>query len=259
MQSISFIHLFTSLCSQGLSYGKNGAIYETTGLYDNSKLRKINPDTFDIEKSVDVSGRYFGEGSTFYVDKDGNNRIIEITWKSQTGFIYDADTLERLSTFVYKTTPSNHEGWGITYDEANQEFIVSDGSVYLYFWDRDTLQEKRHVMVTRFDGTPQNMLNELEFMDGLVCCNIWHRDDIICVDPTTGKSVREYGMCSCANTLCRIISLTARRLHTIYRHVSALASQRKRLERKCIEWYRLGPWPRFDHWKALGSNVQDQF
>ena len=88
--------------------------------------------------------------------------------------------------------PKN-EGWGITYDASNQEFVVSDGTNTLYFWDRDTLAEKRRVAVTRLDGRPQDQLNELEFMDGLVCCNIWHEDDIICVDPTTGKSVREYG------------------------------------------------------------------
>ena len=168
-------------------------IYETTGLYTNSKLRKINPTTFQVEKSVNLEGRYFGEGSTFYVDKDGNSRIIVITWKEQTGFIYDPVTLNKLSTFQYTTTAPKHEGWGITYDAANHQFIVSDGSAYLYFWDRDTLEEKRKVIVTRFNGESQNDLNELEFMDGLVCCNIWHMDDVICVDPTTGKSVREYG------------------------------------------------------------------
>ena len=70
---------------------------------------------------------------------------------------------------------------------------MSDGTNTLYFWDRDTLAEKRRVAITRLDGRPQDQLNELEFMGGLVCCNIWHKDDIICVDPTTGKSVREYG------------------------------------------------------------------
>ena len=212
--------------SQGLSYGPDNTIYETTGLYSNSKLRKINPDTFKVEQSVDLDHRFFGEGSTFYTDKDGNNRIIEITWKSQTGMIYDADTLEQLSTFQYTTTAPKHEGWGITYDETNQEFIVSDGSAYLYFWDRDTLQEKRKVVVSRLDGQGQNMLNELEFMGGLVCCNIWHRDDIICVDPKTGKSVREYGMCTNLTSNCLVAF--APYTHTTLirfnrRHVSAMA------------------------------------
>lgn len=168
-------------------------IYETTGLYGQSKLRMIDPSTFEILQSVDVESKYFGEGSTFYTDADGNERIIEITWREQTGFIYDSKTLEQLETFEYTTTAPNNEGWGITYDDAKKEFIVSDGSSFLYFWDRDTLEEKRKVKVTRFNGNPQGQLNELEWIDGLVCCNIWHSDEIICVDPVTGKSVREYG------------------------------------------------------------------
>lgn len=116
-----------------------------------------------------------------------------ITWHAKTGFIYDAESFELIKTFSFTTTAPKNEGWGITYDASNQEFIVSDGSPYLYFWDGNTLEEKRKVEITRFNGESQNELNELEFMDGLVCCNIWHSDEIICVDPATGKSVREYG------------------------------------------------------------------
>ena len=117
-----------------------------------------------------------------------------ITWREQTGFIYDAQTLDQIRTFTYTTTSSyGNQGWGITYNPNEQEFIVSDGSSNLYFWDRDTLLEKRKVSVTRFNGNEQDDLNELEYINGLICCNIWHSDDIICVDPLTGKSVREYG------------------------------------------------------------------
>mmetsp|Transcript_27466 Transcript_27466/g.55491 ORF Transcript_27466/g.55491 Transcript_27466/m.55491 type:complete len:631 (+) Transcript_27466:101-1993(+) len=186
------IHDETSF-TQGISYGDDGIIYETTGLYGSSKVRRINPETFEVEMSVDTERKYFGEGSTFYRDADGNGRIIEITWREQTGFIYDSETLEIIDDFEYSTSPPRHEGWGITYDEGNREFIVSDGSQFLFFWDRDTLEVKRKVQVTRFDGRPQGQLNELEFMDGLVCCNIWHVDEIICVDPSSGKSVWEYG------------------------------------------------------------------
>ncbi|KAL9187792.1 hypothetical protein ACHAXT_006170 [Thalassiosira profunda] len=183
--------------TQGLSIGSDGTIYETTGLYRQSKVRRINPKTFGVETSVDTEGQYFGEGSTYYEDKDGNGRLIEITWKEQTGFIYDAKTLELLDEFPYTTTPNKgNQGWGITYDPSKKEFVVSDGTQFLYFWDRGTLAEKRKVAIKRFDGRAQQSLNELEFMDGLVCCNIWHSDDIICVDPQTGKSVREYDMSS---------------------------------------------------------------
>eukprot|EP00580_Thalassiosira_gravida_P012540 CAMPEP_0201652268 /NCGR_PEP_ID=MMETSP0493-20130528/44392_1 /ASSEMBLY_ACC=CAM_ASM_000838 /TAXON_ID=420259 /ORGANISM="Thalassiosira gravida, Strain GMp14c1" /LENGTH=340 /DNA_ID=CAMNT_0048128781 /DNA_START=1 /DNA_END=1023 /DNA_ORIENTATION=+ len=186
--------------TQGLSYGHDNdgklCIYETTGLWGQSKVRRIDPDTFAVVASVDIDSAHFGEGSTFYTDTDGKRRLIEITWKKQTGFIYDVDTLEQLREFSYTTTAPGHEGWGITYDASAQEFIVSDGSANLYFWDRDTLAEKRSVRVTRLDGMEQDQLNELEYMDGLVCCNIWYSDDIICVDPESGNSVREYDMSS---------------------------------------------------------------
>ena len=75
--------------------------------------------------------------------------------------------------------------------KESEEFIVSDGSQYLYFWNRDTLSETRRITVTRVDGSKQDQLNELEFIDGLVCCNIWQSDEIICVDPQTGDAVKE--------------------------------------------------------------------
>ena len=182
-----------NIFSQGLSYGNDGKLYETTGLYGQSKVRRINPLTFEVELSVDINDKFFGEGSAYYLDADGNGRLIQITWQEQTGFIYDSETLQKVHEFNFTTTPPSHEGWGITYDASKQEFIVSDGSTFLYFWDRDTLVEQRKVEVTRLDGSYQDRLNELEYMDGIVCCNIWYSDEIICVDPTTGKSVREYG------------------------------------------------------------------
>ncbi|KAL7555255.1 hypothetical protein ACHAWF_018913 [Thalassiosira exigua] len=188
-----------SVFSQGLTYGE-GKLYETTGHYGKSKVMRINPETFDIELSVDVDAGYFGEGCTFYDDSTGRGRLVEITWREQTGFIYDPVTLELLRTFTYTTTPGYgyraHQGWGITYDSVREEFIVSDGTKHLYVWDRDTLAQKRKVAVTRLNGQSASRLNELEYMDGLVCCNIWHENDIICVDPLSGKSVREYDMSS---------------------------------------------------------------
>ncbi|EJK67498.1 hypothetical protein THAOC_11462 [Thalassiosira oceanica] len=180
--------------TQGLSYGSSGKLYETTGLNGHSKVRIINPETFEVEKSIDLDRSFFGEGSAFFKDKNGNARLIEITWQNQQGFIYDAETLEQLDSFQYTTTLPRNEGWGITYNPSFREFIVSDGSSNLYFWDRDTLEEKRSISVTRFDGRRQDQLNELEYMGGLICCNIWHSDEIICVDPDSGKSVREYDM-----------------------------------------------------------------
>ena len=181
---------------QGLSYGDEDdgrKIYETSGLYGKSKVRRINPITFEVELSVNMGSQFFGEGSTFYRDADGNGRLIVLTWKEKTGFIYGTKKLRKLKEFSYTTTAPGHEGWGITYDASKKEFIVSDGSKFLHFWDRDTLAVKRKVKVTRLNGSEQNHLNELAYIGGLVCCNIWYSDLILCVDPVTGKSVREYG------------------------------------------------------------------
>lgn len=180
--------------TQGLSYGDDGYIYETTGLRGKSKLRKIDPNTFEVIKSVDIDDIYFGEGSTYYTDAEGNGRLIFITFQEQTAFIYDPITLAKLQTLSYTTTPPRNEGWGITYDSIEREFIVSDGTSTLFFLDRDTLQEKRNIVVFRFDGSEQDQLNELELIDGLVCCNIWYQDEIICVNRVTGRSIREYDL-----------------------------------------------------------------
>mmetsp|Transcript_12146 Transcript_12146/g.17469 ORF Transcript_12146/g.17469 Transcript_12146/m.17469 type:complete len:743 (+) Transcript_12146:122-2350(+) len=178
--------------TQGISYCSDGKIYETTGLYGQSKVRRINPDTFEVEKSIDTPREFFGEGSTCFIGRDGKEYLIEITWRERRGFVYEVPSLEVLHSFDYTTTAPSHQGWGITYDPNNHELIVSDGSEYLYFWDVENFETKRKVEVTRFDGSIQTEINELEFMDGLVCYNIWHDDDIICADPETGKSVREY-------------------------------------------------------------------
>ena len=197
-----YYDVFTKRCidhlspatSQGLSYAPDSTIIETTGLYGSSKLMKISSSTYTPLKSISLDRQYFGEGSAYYTDSNGNGRIIMLTWKKQAGFIYDADSFEVVKSFTYTTTAPKHEGWGITHNPSMNEFLVSDGSNFLYVWDVDTLEEKRKVEVTRMGtGRPQSMLNELEYMDGLVCCNIWHSDEIICVDPDTGKSIREYG------------------------------------------------------------------
>ncbi|KAK1735215.1 glutaminyl-peptide cyclotransferase [Skeletonema marinoi] len=184
----------TTSFTQGLSYGDDGYLYETTGLRGKSKLFKIDTTTFEVIKSTDIDDIYFGEGSTYYTDADGNGRLIFITYEEQTAFIYDPITLTKLQTLSYETTPPWNEGWGITFDSFEGEFILSDGTSTLFFMDRDTLQVKRRIVVTRFDGTEQDDLNELELMGGLICCNIWYADEIICVDKITGRSVREYDL-----------------------------------------------------------------
>mmetsp|Transcript_25449 Transcript_25449/g.42338 ORF Transcript_25449/g.42338 Transcript_25449/m.42338 type:complete len:207 (-) Transcript_25449:130-750(-) len=154
------------------------------------------------------SRNVFAEGCTIYNSTSGGKRdleLIQITWKAKRGFIYDPDTLELLREFTYSTTTG--EGWGITYNAATHEFIVSDGSAYLHFWDATTLTETKppievfHITAqTRSNGgtalltTSQNRLNELELLEdgNHVLANIWQTNDIIKIDIQTGAIVKLY-------------------------------------------------------------------
>ena len=186
--------------TQGLTY-YNGRLYEGTGMEGESDLREINPEDGIAKRSVGMGGNYFGEGIAHYMGADGKEKIIQLTWKNRTGFIYDANTFDVEKEFIYET--SNGEGWGITYNAKSKEFIVSDGSEFLFFWDRDTLKEKRRVEVLiprlKNEGDngmiwnrPLNHLNELEYLQegGLVLANVWYQDVIVAIDPRNGHVVK---------------------------------------------------------------------
>ena len=103
---------------------------------------------------------YFGEGITIV-----NNTILQLTWQSNIGFIYDKNTFALLGNFSYST-----EGWGLTYDGSN--LIMSDGSSNLYFLDPVTFQKINQISVHDADNTITN-INELEYINGDVYANIW--------------------------------------------------------------------------------------
>ena len=92
----------------------------------------------------------------------------------------------------FRFTTDRNQGWGICHDSNKREFIVSDGSQYLHFWDEDSLQEKRRVAVTRLNGNKARDINELEFVKGLILANVWHEDVILVIDPLTGTTLSEY-------------------------------------------------------------------
>ncbi len=152
----------------------DGLFYEGTGLYGSSSLRKIEPQSGEVLKIHNLSSQYFGEGITIYDD-----RIIQLTWKSQIGFIYDKETFNLIGTFNYST-----EGWGITHD--NKNLIMSDGTDSLYFLDPTTFTVVKKIHV-RSDFVPVDMLNELEFISGEIFANVWQTDQIVKIDPETGN------------------------------------------------------------------------
>lgn len=161
--------------TQGLFY-LNGVLYEGTGLNGRSSIRKVRLETGEVLQKRDVPEQYFGEGIVNWKD-----RLIEITWQSQTGFIYDLNTFERHGQFSYPG-----EGWGLTQD--GKRIIMSDGTAELRFWEPETLRELGRVTVTD-QGRTVPQLNELEWVKGEVYANVYQTDRIARIDPASGKVV----------------------------------------------------------------------
>jgi glutamine cyclotransferase len=159
--------------TQGLVW-EDGVLYEGTGLYGRSSLRRVELETGVVQQQIALADDYFGEGITLF---DG--RIIQLTWRSGVGFVYDPETFAQIETFTYPT-----EGWGVTHD--GRRLIVSDGAPTLYFWDPETFQEIGRVPVAGPEG-PVARLNELEYIDGEVWANVWLTDRIARIDPLTGQ------------------------------------------------------------------------
>lgn len=161
--------------TEGLAF-ENGILYEGTGLYGNSSLRKIELDTGRILAHYELGSEVFGEGITLCGDE-----LIQITWRNHLGFVYDKETLGLTREFNYST-----EGWGITYDGTS--LIMSDDSSTLHFLDSETFEEKSRVEVDD-NGKPVTNLNELEYIRGEIYANVWLTDKIARILPETGEVV----------------------------------------------------------------------
>jgi len=158
--------------TEGLTFD-GSFLYEGTGLYGQSSLRRVELETGRVLEVYSLPPEYFGEGIAIRGDS-----IVQLTWQSGIGFIYDRDSFERTGDFTYAT-----EGWGITYDGSR--FIMSDGTSTLYFLD-DSLRPAGHIKVND-NGAPVSSLNELEYINGRVYANVWHSDSIAIIDPDSGK------------------------------------------------------------------------
>jgi glutaminyl-peptide cyclotransferase len=159
--------------TQGLEF-RAGFLYESTGLKGRSSVRKEKLETGQVLQQIDIDPQYFGEGITVL-----NQQIIELTWQSQTGFVYEQASFRRLRTFNYPG-----EGWGLAND--GQNIYMSDGSAQIRIWDPVTLQEKRRITV-RDRGQPVLNLNELEFVRGEIYANVWQTDRIVRFSPADGR------------------------------------------------------------------------
>ena len=154
----------------------NGDFIEGTGLYRRSSLRRVSIETGDIVQYHELPSHFFGEGITIYDD-----RIIQLTWRSNVGFVYDKESFELLREFNYPT-----EGWGITCDGIH--LIMSDGSTTLYFLHPETFEEQKQMEVHDNSGAVDR-LNELEYVNGEIYANVFQTNRIAKINPKTGKVV----------------------------------------------------------------------
>lgn len=159
--------------TQGLLFSA-GQLYESTGLYGQSSVRRVDLATGAVKQTVSLAATEFGEGLALV-----DNRLIQLTWKSGVAHVYDLDSLELQKSYDY-----SGEGWGLCHD--GQRLVMSDGSSSLFFRDPTSFEMTGSVAVTR-DGSSVRQLNELECVNGWVYANIWQTKQIVKIDPTSGN------------------------------------------------------------------------
>ncbi|PYS18474.1 MAG: glutamine cyclotransferase [Acidobacteria bacterium] len=159
--------------TQGLEY-RDGFLYEGTGQVGRSSLRKVELATGRVVQKFDVPQPFFGEGITVV-----NQQILQLTWQTQTGFVYDKASFRVLKSFSYPG-----QGWGLTND--GKQIYMSDGSSEIRLWDPVSLKEMKRITVK--DGTQAvTDVNELEVVKGEIFANVWHMDRIARISPADGR------------------------------------------------------------------------
>ena len=163
--------------TQGLLFD-NGFLYEGTGQWGESSLRKIKLPDYEIIQSYNLPDNVFGEGIVLY-----KNEIIQLTWQSRTAFVFDKEKFTLKNKFTYTT-----EGWGIT--NLGEQLIMSDGSNTLYELDPNTFTVTDKIEV--YDNVRGiTNLNELENINGLIYANVYQTDTIVVIDPANGKVLKK--------------------------------------------------------------------
>lgn len=188
----------TTAFTQGLAF-YNNYLFEGTGLLGKSEIRKLEIKTGKLLRSVKTDSLSFGEGISIK-----NNRLIQLSWKSEKAFIYDVETFELIDTVKYQG-----EGWGVTY--IGDKILTSDGSSLLRWFDADNFFGDNESRLSNADigdrvdlsvgadrienkdirvvasGIEVQGINELEYANGLIYANIWPTDCIAEIDPSTGN------------------------------------------------------------------------
>lgn len=160
--------------TEGLEFYRDTLI-ESTGQKGASHIRKYDYKTGKVYNQVNLEGKYFGEGVTVL-----NNKIYQLTWQENTGFIYNADTWKIEKTFPFD---KKIEGWGMTNDGEN--IYQSDGTEKIWVMNPETQKMLDYINV--YTNTKKiKSINELEWINGKIYGNIWQKDAIAVINPKTG-------------------------------------------------------------------------
>ena len=163
----------TSAYTQGLLWWE-GRLYESTGQYGSSDLRRLDPATGAVEQRIDIAAAYFGEGLARVDDE-----LIMLTWKAQRAFVFGLERFDRRQTFRYRG-----DGWGLCND--GRRLVMSNGSDRLTFRDLRSFEPLGGVAVT-MRGLPLTQLNELECVGDSVYANVYQTDYLVRIDPASGR------------------------------------------------------------------------
>lgn len=184
----------TTLFTEGLVFHK-GLLYESGGAppeysFTRSVIGVADLANGNFTPKIEIDRlKYFGEGIVFL-----NNKLYQLTYKNQKGFVYDAKTFKKIGEFAY----ANAEGWGLTTDGSS--IIMSDGTANLTFLDPDTYKPARVLKVSE-NGMVRDSLNELEYINGFIYANIWQRPEIVKIDMKSGEVVGKLNLTSIVNAI----------------------------------------------------------
>jgi glutaminyl-peptide cyclotransferase len=173
---VRIVHTYphdTEAFTQGLLW-HDGHLYESTGQYGRSSLRKVALETGEVLERRDIPARLFSEGLALVGD-----RLYQLSWMEHEAQVWTLDGFDPVRTFRYEG-----EGWGLCWD--GEHLVMSDGSDHLFFRDPETFEVEGEVLV-HHRGEGVRMLNELECVDGTVWANVWQQDRILRIDPESGR------------------------------------------------------------------------